>query len=80
MEYKEQSLEGGFIDSACKTISQVQVRLVRIQEFRLVKGGLKYQTILHSTIEVGLKIINNRSRILFYIRESLAVKRVEYSR
>lgn len=25
MEYKEQSLEVGFIDSACKTISQVQV-------------------------------------------------------
>lgn len=68
LEYKEESLGVGFIDSACKTVSQVQVRLVRIHEVRLVKGDLNYQTILHSTMEVGLKIINNRSRILFYIR------------
>jgi hypothetical protein len=37
---------------------------VRIQEVRWDKGGLNYQAILHSSTEVGLKIINNRSMFL----------------
>jgi hypothetical protein len=80
LEYKDESLEAGLIDSACKTISQVQVILVRIQEVRWNKGGLNYQAILHSTMEVGLKISNNGSRNLLHIRELSAFKRVEYSR